>query len=147
MSPADRAFGAQRSSGGRTGRRFAPPSAAGSASRCYGAPSAPQWDRLQKHFGCLVVGMSKSELRGSFLSICCHEQLGSNISFESSFGSYWHILAYICPYYAIWGHIGPYWFTLEHIAILDHIGQYGTILIILNYIIVYFGGQALGSRP
>ena len=35
VSPADRAFGAQRVSGGRTGRRFAPPSAAGSASRCH----------------------------------------------------------------------------------------------------------------
>ena len=31
---ADRAFGAQRFSGGRTGRRYAPPSASGSASRC-----------------------------------------------------------------------------------------------------------------
>ena len=40
-APADRAFGAQRFSGGRTGRRFAPPSALGSASRCLGAPSAP----------------------------------------------------------------------------------------------------------
>jgi len=32
---ADRAFGAQRISGGRAVRRFAPPSAAGSASRCH----------------------------------------------------------------------------------------------------------------
>jgi len=38
--PADRAFGAQRMSGGRTGRRFALPSVAGGASRRHGAPSA-----------------------------------------------------------------------------------------------------------
>jgi len=31
----DRAFGAQRFSDGRAGRRFAPPSAVGSASRCH----------------------------------------------------------------------------------------------------------------
>ena len=38
---ADRAFGAQRFSGGRAGRRFAPPSAAGSASRCHPSPPSP----------------------------------------------------------------------------------------------------------
>ena len=68
-----------------------------------------------------------SERAAAFLGICCHEQLGSNISFESSLGSYLHILAYIGPYWAIFEHIG-----LVHIetycGILGHIGPYWTIL-------------------
>ena len=41
MTRASHHAGAKRLTGGRSGRRFAPPSAAGSASRCHGAPSAP----------------------------------------------------------------------------------------------------------
>ena len=74
---ADRAFGAQRFSGGRTGRRFAPPSggaalrtALGAALRAaLGAPSATQFQKVHfEQFGAMGPDVARMHVRRLILS-------------------------------------------------------------------------------
>ena len=88
---ADRAFGAQHSSGGRTGWRFAPPSGGAALRAALGAPSAPQFQKVHfEQFGALGPDIARMHVRRLILSsLTAWAQIWPDLASESLFRVLW----------------------------------------------------------